>query len=124
MGHVMALAENQVEISGDIVWFKGLRAGRLLDVLKALPPAGEIVLETDGVTGRWQRNADLKDGHSVDGIVPVGRMKEIWDGWLVHRAGERVAIDEVAVGGIHAVDPAHPLPGWFSVLDLFDLLDE
>lgn len=120
----MTLAVNRVEISGDTVWFKEFRAGRLLDVLKTLPPAGEIVLETDGVTGRWQRNADLKDSHHVNGVMPVGSMKEIWDGWLVSRRGEWVAIDEVAVGGIYSIDPAHPLPGWFNFLDLFDVFDE
>lgn len=110
----MPLAVNRVEISGDIVWFKELHAGRLLDVLKALAPAAEVVLETDGVVGRWQRIANLKDDLNADGIMPVGRMKGLWGEWLTHRTGESVAIDEVAVGGFHAIDPAHPLPWWLN----------
>ncbi len=90
----MTRAENCVEITDYVVWFKHLHTKSLLEKLKAIPANGEVSLETDGVVGRWQRMANGNDGRPVFGIKPVGAMKSVWGEWFKNRKGEKVEIRE------------------------------
>ncbi len=91
----MTHAENFVEITDYVVWFKHLHAKSLIEKLNSLPAKGEVSLETDGVVGRWQRLANGNDGRPVFGIRPVGAMKSVWGDWFKNRKGEKVEILEV-----------------------------
>ena len=82
--------EAHLEITDVAIWFKHAQGTDLLKPLEALEPGSEIELEADGVKGRWKRMKTGVDGRKVNGIVPVGPMKGIWNEWFKTRKGDRI----------------------------------
>ena len=82
--------EAHLEITDVAIWFKHAQGTDLLKPLEALEPESEIELEADGVKGRWKRMKTGVDGRKVNGIVPVGPMKSIWNEWFKTRKGDRI----------------------------------
>lgn len=93
----MTQADNYLEISDVVIWFKHLHMPGLVRRLNELQPDEEVSLETDGVVGRWQRMKTGKDGREVFAIRPVGSMKSIWNSWFKTRKGQLIEIREAPV---------------------------
>ena len=108
---------NGIEITDYSIWFAHLHLPGLVSKLEALHPEEEIMLETDGVVGRWQRMKVGRDGRSVQGIKPVGSMKSVWGKWFKSRKGEIIEIREVRLADDYLSAASSLFSEWASPED-------
>lgn len=109
--------EAQLEITDVAIWFKHALGTDLLEPLEAMEPESEILLEADGVKGRWKRMKTGSDGRKVNGIIPIGPMKGIWNEWFKTRKGDRIYLRVVSPSDDHLAATSALFSEWNSPED-------
>ncbi|MCO8144624.1 hypothetical protein NHN26_05240 [Rhodovulum tesquicola] len=79
------------------MWFKHVDSAALRARLEALDSEEEIALEVQNVVGRWRRMRTGRDGRRVNGLRPVGPMKDVWLGWFETEKGKVVTVRTVTM---------------------------
>ena len=113
----MSGLHSSVKISDSVIWFKHLDVPAFVQRLERLKPDDSILLEADGVPGRWQRMQTGSDNRLVLGIKPVGEMKDTWQTWFARRKGERIEVREIAVVDEYLAASSALFVEWASASD-------
>lgn len=83
----------QTEIKDHVIWAKHVHGDvELAARIVGMRPGDLIVLSVDGVTGRWRKMDDGKDGRPTAGLRPVGDASDHWQDMFKHRRGEVVSL--------------------------------
>jgi hypothetical protein len=84
----------QTEIKDHVIWAKHVHGDAGLAARIVAMRAGEvIVLSVDGVTGRWRKMDDGKDGRPTAGLRPLGDAAEHWQALFQDRRGDVVEVE-------------------------------
>ena len=92
------LPKEEVELAHTVVrdvviWTKHVHGGDTAQRLSGLPGDTEVTLVVDGVSGRWCKMRDGRDGRRTAGLRPVGRAQSFWQSLFESRRGESVSIE-------------------------------
>ena len=89
----------QTTVRDVVIWTKHVRGDDMARRLAALPEDAEITLRVDGVSGRWCKMRNGKDGRPTSGLRPVGRAQAFWQSLFESRRGESVSVELVGDDG-------------------------
>ena len=107
----------QTRIRDHAIWFKDISDPELLERFEKLAPDESLVLNIDGVVGRWKRMKNGKDGRPTFAIRPIGEMKTIWNEWFRKRRGERITLLEAQMADDYLKHTAELFSEWSSPED-------
>lgn len=76
-----------------VIWTRHIHGGDVAQRLGALPGDAEVTLVVDGVSGRWCKMRNGRDGRPTFGLRPVGRAQAFWRTLFETRRGDSVSLD-------------------------------
>lgn len=99
------------------MWFRHIDSAAVRARLEALNSEEEIALEVDNVVGLWRRMRTGRDGRMVNGLKPVGPMKDLWIRWFEEQKGKVVTVRPVTMADDVAAGASALMVEWTSPED-------